>query len=194
MIFPPPSMRIRKWHRALRSLFMSVLIAALAAVATIVYPSEFNSTRVITLKNREYAAALLNGIRGARSQIMLCSYIFKTTGSPTNLSLGIANELIRAHQRGVDVTVILERSEDAEDSLNRENNETGRILSRQGVSVRFDAIRKTTHSKVVVIDGRYVYLGSHNLTQSALTRNNEFSVLIDSPEMAREVLSYLGRL
>lgn len=60
--------------------------------------------------------------------------------------------------------------------------------------MRFDSLRKTTHTKVVVIDGRYVYLGSHNLTHSALTRNNELSVLLDSPETAREITGYLGQL
>lgn len=173
---------------------MSVLVASFVIVAAPAHPSEFNSARVATLKNREYATALMGGIREARSSVILCCYLFKTTGSPTNLPLAIADELIRAHQRGVDVTVILERSEDVDDSLNRENHETARILSRRGVKVRFDSIRKTTHSKVAVIDSRYVYLGSHNLSQSALTRNNEISVLIDSPEMAKEMEDYLGRL
>ena len=45
-----------------------------------------------------------------------------------------------------------------------------------------------------MIDGRYVYLGSHNLTQAALKHNNELSVLLDSPEVAAEVGAYLERL
>jgi phosphatidylserine/phosphatidylglycerophosphate/cardiolipin synthase-like enzyme len=44
-----------------------------------------------------------------------------------------------------------------------------------------------------VIDKRYIFLGSHNLTQGALKYNNELSVLIDSPEMAAEVRAYLER-
>ena len=48
--------------------------------------------------------------------------------------------------------------------------------------------------KTAVIDSRYVYIGSHNLTQSALQRNNELSVLIDSPEIAAEVKAYLDRI
>ena len=51
-----------------------------------------------------------------------------------------------------------------------------------------------THLKVTVIDGRYVYLGSHNLTEGALRYNNELSVLIDSPEIAAETLTYLNQL
>ena len=68
------------------------------------------------------------------------------------------------------------------------------LLSRSGIEIRFDSLRKTSHAKVVVIDDRYVFLGSHNLTHSALSRNNELSVRIDSPEMARQITSYLGTL
>jgi phosphatidylserine/phosphatidylglycerophosphate/cardiolipin synthase-like enzyme len=60
--------------------------------------------------------------------------------------------------------------------------------------VSFDSPTVVTHAKVVVVDGRYVYLGSHNLTQSALRHNNELSVRIDSPELAAEVAAYLGKL
>ncbi|WP_243688574.1 phospholipase D-like domain-containing protein [Geotalea toluenoxydans] len=44
------------------------------------------------------------------------------------------------------------------------------------------------------MDSRYVFIGSHNLTQSALQHNNELSVMIDSPEMAAEIKAYLNRL
>ncbi len=105
----------------------------------------------------------------------------------------VAEELIRARQRGVSVTVILERSRNEKDFLNRENRSTADFLAGNGISVRFDSFRKTSHAKVVVIDDRLVFLGSHNLTHNALSRNNELSVLIDSPQMAQEIKSYLGR-
>jgi len=46
----------------------------------------------------------------------------------------------------------------------------------------------------MVIDRRYIYIGSHNLTQSALKYNKELSVLIDSPELAGEMTAYLNGL
>jgi phosphatidylserine/phosphatidylglycerophosphate/cardiolipin synthase-like enzyme len=154
--------------------------------------ADFTTVRAQLLKNREYGEALLKGIRDARSRILVSCYLFKITDLPENLPLRIAQELISARQRGVEVTVILERSRDPEDSLNRANAATAALLSRNGIAVRFDSLRKTTHSKIAVIDGRYLFLGSHNLTQNALGSNNELSVLMDSPEMAREVTDYLG--
>jgi phosphatidylserine/phosphatidylglycerophosphate/cardiolipin synthase-like enzyme len=46
----------------------------------------------------------------------------------------------------------------------------------------------------VVIDQRYLLRGSHNFTHSALRHNNEASVLIESPQLARQALAYLQRI
>jgi phosphatidylserine/phosphatidylglycerophosphate/cardiolipin synthase-like enzyme len=159
-----------------------------------VLSTDFHPGKSTLLINREYGAALLAGLREARSSIIVSCYLFKITKIPDNQPRRIADELIHARQRGVAVTVILEQSGDESDFLNRENRSTARLLSRNGITVRFDSLRKTSHAKVVVIDERFVFLGSHNLTHSALSRNNELSVLIDSPEMARQIKTYLGTL
>jgi phosphatidylserine/phosphatidylglycerophosphate/cardiolipin synthase-like enzyme len=155
---------------------------------------DFSAARVTLLKNRDYAVAFLAGIGDARSSIVISTYLFKVADTGDSLPRRIVEELIRARKRGVAVTVILESSADKTDSLNRENHHTADILARGGVKVFFDSPRITSHAKVAVIDGRYVYLGSHNLTQAALVRNNELSVLVDSPAMAAEIRAYLDRL
>ncbi|MDD2336268.1 MAG: phospholipase D-like domain-containing protein [Geobacteraceae bacterium] len=166
----------------------------LLCLAGPVLSADVHSGRTTLLINREYGAALLAGLREARSSIIVSCYLFKITKYPDNMPRRVADQLIRARQRGVSVTVILEQSRDESDFLNRENRATAAILSRNGIKVRFDSLRKTSHAKVVVIDDRFVFLGSHNLTHSALTRNNELSVRIDSPEMARQIKAYLGTL
>jgi phosphatidylserine/phosphatidylglycerophosphate/cardiolipin synthase-like enzyme len=176
-----------------RSLF-AVLVLLLLSVAGPALSADVPPAGATLLINREYRDALLAGIRGANSRIIVSCYLFKITKFPDNQPRQIANELIRARQRGVNVTVILEQSRNESDFLNRENRATAALLSRNGIETRFDSLRKTSHAKVVVIDDRYVFLGSHNLTHSALTRNNELSVRINSPEMARKITSYLGQL
>ena len=148
------------------------------------------------LANREFAPALLRGIRDARRSIVCCYYLFKLGPNRGNLPRRIAEELIRARQRGVEVTVILETQGGGSrnDRLDADNHATASYLSRGGVRVFFDSPSVTTHTKATVIDDRYVFLGSHNLTQGALTHNNELSVLIDSPEVASEVRAALKRL
>jgi len=161
-----------------------------------VYPvhagASFKTTTTL-LRNQEYAEARLRGIGNARESILCSFYLFKITETRNNQPARIAKELVRARKRGVAVTVILENSGKERDPLNADNRQTASLLTRGGVKVIFDSPRVTTHNKVVVIDNRYIYLGSHNLTQGALRYNNELSVLIDSPEMATEVRAYLER-
>lgn len=177
-----------------RMKIFALLTMLFFAVATPVSASGKYDANVTLLKNGEYQTALLNGIGGARKDILFSFYLFKSTDSPHNLPRGIAEELIKAKNRGVDVTVILEQSDDAGDLLNVENHRTAALLSRKGIKVFFDSPRATTHLKAALIDDRYVFVGSHNLTQSALKYNNELSVLIDSPAMASEIRGYLNRL
>ncbi len=150
-------------------------------------------TTTTLLRNQEYADALLTQIGRASKSIVCSFYLFKITDRRGNQPRRIAEELIRARKRGLAVTVILERGKSNQDRLYRDNGATADLLSRGGVKVYFAAPGVTTHNKIVVIDNRYVFLGSHNLTQGALRYNNELSVLIDSPDMANEVRAYLDR-
>jgi phosphatidylserine/phosphatidylglycerophosphate/cardiolipin synthase-like enzyme len=177
-----------------RRSLIAALVVLFLSVSGPVLSADGHPAGTTLLINREYRDALLAGIRGANSRIIVSCYLFKITKFPDNQPRKIANELILARQRGVTVTVILEQSRNERDFLNRENRATAALLSRNGIETRFDSLRKTSHAKVVVIDDRYVFLGSHNLTHSALTRNNELSVRINSPEMARKITSYLGQL
>lgn len=53
---------------------------------------------------------------------------------------------------------------------------------------------KLVHAKMMLIDGRRVLVGSHNYTQSGFSANLEVSLLLDSPELARELGEYFNNL
>jgi len=110
------------------------------------------------------------------------------------LPRALVDELVAARRRGVNVVIQLERDAPGGGSVYEQNRQTASLLGEGGVRVRFDGPKTTTHVKAMVIDGRYVYLGSHNLTQSALKFNNELSVMVDSREFAEEVTTYLDNL
>ncbi len=179
----------RRWWRRTLPLVALWLILAVAPV----WAGTGYATTTTLLRNQEYADALLGRIAKARTSIVCSFYLFKITESRKNQPRRIASSLIEARKRGVAVTVILERGKSSQDRLYTDNRNTADILSRGGVNVYLAAPGVTTHNKIVVIDDRYIFLGSHNLTQGALKYNNELSVLIDSPEMAAEVKSYLER-
>ena len=166
----------------------------LAGVLSVPIPVAAVSAQVELLPNAAYAPALLEGIRQARSRIVASCYLFKIGTGSRNLPREVADALIEARRRGVNVTVHLERPSGERDSLARDNRAAAEYLSRGGVMVIPDSPAVTSHAKAVVIDDRYVYLGSHNLTQSALSRNNELSLRLDAPDLAREILRTLDRL
>ena len=125
-------------------------------------------------------------------QVMMfeMGYYDKYPNTPSNL---LVKELMNATKRGVKVEVILEVKE-GEDRTAKRNRHTGKILSEGGVEVIYDPLSKTTHAKLMVVDGQLSLLGSTNWTYYALTSNNEASVLIRSQELARAIIDYFNRV
>ena len=150
--------------------------------------------KITMLADHKYYDALIGGIRKANKEITGCFFLFKASDSKGNLPMAIVSELIAARKRGVNISIELEQAATGKGTVYEQNRKAATIMTDAGIKVRFDAPKTTTHVKAMVIDGRYVYVGSHNLTQSALKFNNELSVMIDSPELAAEVIRYLDNL
>src|SRR4051794_32305306 len=94
------------------------------------------------------AEAVVRVIDSAHATIHLAAYSF--TSRP------IAEALVRAKRRGVEVLAVLDKS-----------NETGRysaatFLSRAGVPTRINYRYAIMHSKFIVVDGVTVETGSFN--------------------------------
>nr|MBF0222814.1 helix-hairpin-helix domain-containing protein [Desulfobulbaceae bacterium] len=142
------------------------------------------------LADSTYYDTLLNFINYAEDRITITIFVFKTTSSPKNRPSLVIQALTQAKKRGVAITVLLERS-DYDDNLNKENENTAKLLRKKGIKVRFDSPKATTHSKIVVIDNRFCFVGSHNFTHSALAYNNELSLLVDSTLLAQELQRYM---
>jgi cardiolipin synthase len=142
----------------------------------------------------EYTKVVREAIKGAKKSIQMmmfeASYYQKYPDTPSNL---LIRELIAAQKRGVKVAVILEQGESMDRTTDR-NLLTGKLLAREGVDVTYDPPTLTTHTKLLIIDGETVILGSTNWTYNALTKNHEVSVLIRSPEMAKALSDYFNKV
>ncbi len=155
----------------------------------------FADCRSLTvLEDGAYWLALKDAIGKAQKEITLSFFTFKTKGKGGGCPDLILASLAGAAKRGVKVVVVLERGRVPDEQLNRENMETGKRLQKKGAHVYLDAPATTTHTKMVVVDGEYTFIGSHNLTQSALKYNHEISVLIKSPQVAAEALRYINSI
>jgi len=180
-------------QRLLLSFLALLVVGLLAGTPELHAAQKGYPGKVTLLQDHKYVDALLSGIRNAKQEISGCFFLFKIN-ERGGLPLKIAEELIDAKKRGVDVTIELEQEATGIGTVYEQNRRAAKLLADAGIKVRFDAPKTTTHVKALVIDRRYVYLGSHNLTQSALKYNNELSVLIDSPELAGEITAYLNGL
>lgn len=145
---------------------------------------------VHALADAAYYDTLTTLINNATQRIDLAMFLFKTTPAGDNQPAALVRTLVAARQRGVAVRVILEYSSH-DPTLNQANQETAQALRKGGVAVFFDSPGRTSHAKLAVIDRRYCLVGSHNLTQSALKHNHEFSLLLDNPPLAEEILAYM---
>lgn len=148
---------------------------------------------IIALPDGDYFTALVDYLRTAEHSIDMAMFLFKTTDSPGNKPALLVKELIAARKKGVDVRVVLENS-GYDASLTRENKNVAAMLRKNNIRVFFDAPDTTTHAKMVVIDKRYTFLGSHNLSHSALAYNHEVSLLIDSSGLAAQLVAYMETL
>lgn len=171
-------------------LITGVISTAFAAEKSL----QSDKCKSIILANEEFLPVLLRSIDEARNEIIMSIFSFKAGEHKNSYPDRIASHLAKAVKRGVKVWVVLETTGDKSDGLNIQNRKTGRFLEEKGIKVFFDSPRKTTHTKLTVIDQRLIFLGSHNFTQSALKYNNEISVLLDRPDMAQNVRNYILKI
>lgn len=95
----------------------------------------------------------------------------------------ILRAIATAKKRGLDVEVILDKSQDRRNSTG--SRYTGATyLANAGVPVWIDDAPAIAHNKIIILDDHTVLTGSFNFTKSADTRNAENVVIIDSAEVA----------
>ena len=116
--------------------------------------------------------AVVREIQAARSKILVQAYSF--TSAP------IAKALVEAHRRGVDVEVVLDRSQATE------KYSSATFLLHAGIPVRIDAKHAIAHNKVMVFDDAAVLTGSFNFTDQAEKHNAENLLVLRDPQLARK--------
>lgn len=143
--------------------------------------------------DREYYSAFHRLTLTAESEISAVIYLAKFHGSrQTEVNL-ILEDLVSAKNRGLNVRVLLEKS-NYNDDLNLYNREFMDSLEKYGISTKFESMNTTTHSKCVVFDKETVLLGSTNWTTSALEYNNEANIKIENREIAIQAEKYIDKI
>ena len=117
-------------------------------------------------------AAVVNAVNGAKETVLVQAYSF--TSAP------IAKALVDAHKRGVNVQVILDKSQ------RTEKYSLATFLENAGIPTFVDDIHGIAHNKVMVIDSRIVITGSFNFTMDAEESNAENLLVIPDAALAEE--------
>jgi phosphatidylserine/phosphatidylglycerophosphate/cardiolipin synthase-like enzyme len=115
---------------------------------------------------------IVNAIGGAKTSILVQAYSF--TSAP------IAKALLDAHKRGVQVQVILDKSQRTEKYTSAD------FLANQGVPTTIDSNHAISHNKVMIIDGETVIMGSFNFTKAAQEKNAENVLIIRDKALAAQ--------
>ena len=117
---------------------------------------------------------IANLISKAQDSIYVQAYGF-TSGE-------IAKALINAHERGVKVRVLLDKS-----NIGAKHSKM-RDIRKAGIEVSIDKVSGIAHNKVIIIDKQKVITGSFNFTVGADIRNTENVIIVNDREVAKRYL------
>ncbi len=156
--------------------FVSLLVLLLGVVAAPVHAQSDSSGMTAEVLGVYFtppanaAAAIVKAIDASDREVLVQAYGFTHNG--------IAQALVRAHQRGVKVRVLLDQKSQTT------NRYVIGVLTDADMAVRQDGQHAIAHNKVMLIDQAVVITGSFNFTNSAETRNAENVLIVKSPDLA----------
>lgn len=113
---------------------------------------------------------IVSTIENAEASILVMAYSFT---SPQ-----IAEALINAHHQGIDVKILIDKSQ-----VNDGHSQLS-YLATEGIPIFIDTTQGLAHNKVMIFDSRTVLTGSFNFTRAADNRNAENVLIIYDPTLA----------
>ena len=117
--------------------------------------------------------AVVRELNGARKTVRVQAYSF--TSQP------IAKALVEAKKRGVDVEIVVDKSQRGERYTEAD------FTANQGVPTYVDARHAIAHNKIALIDGETLLTGSFNFTKAAEESNAENLLVIKGfPDLVRQ--------
>lgn len=166
----------------MKPFLISLVLAALAIMALVASDAHAQPVKIgsVTCEarfspNGGITDGVVLTIDSAKHSIRLIAFNFT--------SLPIANALVMAKQRGVDVAVVLD------DSVPTEKNSALPVLLAGGIPAYLDHKHAITHDKFIVTDALNVEWGSFNYSVSAERNNAENATFCPSKSLAAAYLA-----
>jgi len=118
---------------------------------------------------------LIEKINAAQTSIHIVSFEFDLTP--------VAEALIAAKQRGVDVRWVTDDENGLEADEEPDRGQFA-MLQEAGIEVRSDTRSALMHNKFWIFDGQIVWTGSTNITENGIFKQDNNTIVIQSPELA----------
>ncbi|MBI5154834.1 hypothetical protein HZA57_06325 [Candidatus Poribacteria bacterium] len=151
--------------------------------------------QVQPINSRDYFPAMEKLIASARHSVRICLFEVEFyTQYPDSASNKLITALCDAAKRGVDVTVVIDRSTWRNSGTHDVINQTsGVMLAEAGCSVYLDPDEVLSHQKMAIFDRDIVVVASANWKHYSLNLNNEVGVVMFSRRVAMEYNQYYAQ-
>lgn len=152
------------------------------------YQGKFHTSKIKTPDNK-YAigATVLSVYFSPQDNVIKSQIIPLVNKSKTSIYMPtflithreLTSALISAKKRGVKIKVII----DAANASNKYSKH--QQLRDNGIEVKVENYAGKMHSKTIIIDEKYVIMGSMNFSRSGEEKNDENTVILDNPQIAK---------
>lgn len=161
------------WHTAFPIVLLLLLCCWVPAFVSHAAENRYSATVSIYFSpDGGCTDAVVRELAAAQKQVLVQAY--GLTSAP------IAKALLDAHKRGVDIQVLLDKS-----NVTAQYS-SATFLSNSAIPVSIDSQHAIAHNKVMIIDDATVITGSFNFTKQAEHANAENLVILkDAPDLAQ---------
>lgn len=130
---------------------------------------------------REYPDIITNLVKNSEHSIKIMMFAWMWyDGQVGERVQKFSHEILAASRRGVDVSAFIKH---------------GSICERvraSGIKIKRVDSSRTMHIKMIIVDDKYLVLGSHNLTKRAFEINHEISFLTDDVASISRCVSFFN--
>jgi len=144
-------------------------------------PYQNKNLEIYFSKDSNIEDIIIKNINKSKENISLMMFAF------TNKN--IANALINAKIRGVEVKVILDRVQNKFQKYS-----VYKYLKSQNIDIKLDKNRFKLHNKVLIIDDNIVITGSYNYTKKANLYNDENILIIKDKNITQQYILDFNRV
>jgi competence ComEA-like helix-hairpin-helix protein len=126
-------------------------------------------------------SAIVKSIDNAEDTINIAMYYFTERE--------IAQAVIRAKERGVDIKIYLDKSQ-----INHQQSKSRYLINNGIENIRISSNNYIMHNKFAVIDKKNVITGSYNWTAYAGEKNDENLLITDNEQIVKRYQDYFNTL